>query len=113
MCQTDLHARDGYFPHLPYPVVPGHEGAGVVEAVGAGVTDLKAGEAVVVSFPWCGECGPCLDEHPAYCTNARAMKSGGRRADGSTPLSRDGQPVIRAFPAITCSWKGGFRSIGW
>lgn len=97
MCQTDLHARDGYFPNLPYPVVPGHEGAGVVEGVGAGVTDLAVGDPVVVSFPWCGECGPCRDDHPAYCTNARAMKSGGRRIDGSTPLSRDGKPVYSCF----------------
>jgi len=97
MCQTDLHARDGYFPNLPYPVVPGHEGAGVVEAIGAGVADLKVGDSVVVSFPWCGECGPCHDDHPAYCTNARAMKSGGRRGDGSTPLSRNGAPVYSCF----------------
>ena len=37
MCHTDLHARDGYFPNLPYPVVCGHEGAGTIEQVGAGV----------------------------------------------------------------------------
>jgi aryl-alcohol dehydrogenase len=40
MCHTDLHARDGYFPNLPYPIVCGHEGAGIVEAVGAAVADL-------------------------------------------------------------------------
>jgi len=97
MCQTDLHARDGYFPNLPYPAVCGHEGAGVVEAFGAGVTDLAAGDHVVVSFPWCGECEPCRSDHPAYCTNARGLKSGGRRADGSTPMSRDGQPVYSCF----------------
>ena len=41
MCHTDLHARDGYFPNLPYPVVCGHEGAGIVEQVGAAVADLS------------------------------------------------------------------------
>lgn len=97
MCHTDLHARDGYFPNLPYPIVCGHEGAGTVEAVGSAVTDLKAGDHVVVSFPWCGECEPCRSNHPAYCTNARALKSGGRRGDGSTPLSRDGAPVYSCF----------------
>jgi aryl-alcohol dehydrogenase len=51
MCHTDLHARDGYFPNLPYPVVCGHEGAGVVEQVGAAVTDLTPGDPVVISFP--------------------------------------------------------------
>ena len=59
MCHTDLHARDGYFPNLPYPVVCGHEGAGIIEQVGAAVADLAPGDPVVISFPWCGECGPC------------------------------------------------------
>src|SRR5204862_7334915 len=44
LCHTDLHARDGYFPNLPYPIVCGHEGAGIVEEVGAAVTDLAAGD---------------------------------------------------------------------
>lgn len=97
ICHTDLHARDGYFPNLPYPVVCGHEGAGIVEAAGSAVTGLAPGDHVVVSFPWCGECGPCRSDHPAYCVNARAMKSGGRRVDGSTPLSRGGAPVYSCF----------------
>jgi aryl-alcohol dehydrogenase len=83
MCHTDLHARDGYFPNLPYPIVCGHEGAGIVEEIGAAVTDLAPGDPVVISFPWCGECEPCRAERISYCTNARGLKSGGRRADGS------------------------------
>jgi aryl-alcohol dehydrogenase len=51
MCHTDLHARDGYFPNLPYPVVCGHEGTGIVEQVGAAVADLPPGDPVVISFP--------------------------------------------------------------
>jgi aryl-alcohol dehydrogenase len=97
MCHTDLHARDGYFPNLPYPVVPGHEGAGIIAELGAGVTDLAVGDKVVISFPFCGECEPCRAEHPAYCTEARALKSSGRRADGFTPMSRDGAPVYSCF----------------
>jgi aryl-alcohol dehydrogenase len=98
MCHTDLHARDGYFANLPYPIVCGHEGAGIVEAVGAAVTDLAPGDPVVISFPWCGECEPCRAERISYCTNARALKSGGRRADGSTPMHRpDGAPVYSCF----------------
>src|SRR5690349_4641386 len=94
MCHTDLHARDGYFANLPYPIVCGHEGAGIVEEVGAAVSDLAAGDPVVISFPWCGECEPCRAERVSYCANARALKSGGRRADGSTPMRRpDGAPV--------------------
>lgn len=97
MCHTDLHARDGYFPNLPYPIVCGHEGAGIVEQVGAAVTDLAPGDPVVISFPWCGECEPCRQNRISYCSNARALKSGGRRADGSTPMSRDGAPVYSCF----------------
>src|SRR5881275_3538810 len=97
MCHTDLHARDGYFPNLPYPIVCGHEGAGIVEEIGATVTDLAPGDPVVISFPWCGECEPCHAGRISYCTQGRALKSGGKRADGSTPMSRDGQPVYSCF----------------
>src|SRR5262249_53394080 len=86
MCHTDLHARDGYFPNLPYPVACGHEGAGIIEQVGAAVTDLSPGDLVVISFPWCGECGPCRAERVSYCGRARPLKSSGRRADGSSPV---------------------------
>lgn len=97
MCHTDLHARDGYFPNLPYPVVCGHEGAGIVEEVGAAVGDLAPGDHVVISFPWCGECEPCRAEKQSYCVQGRALKSSGRRADGSFPMSRDGAPVYSCF----------------
>src|SRR6202140_2326136 len=97
MCHTDLHARDGYFPNLPYPIVCGHEGAGIVEQVGAAVTDLAAGDPVVISFPWCGECEPCSAGHISYCTQGRALKSGGKRADRSTPISRAGAPIYSCF----------------
>jgi len=97
MCHTDLHARDGYFPNLPYPVVCGHEGAGIVEQAGGAVTDLAPGDPVVISFPWCGECGPCRAERVAYCEHARPLKSSGRRADGSIPMSRNGEPVYSCF----------------
>ena len=97
MCHTDLHARDGYFANLPFPIVCGHEGAGIVEQVGDAVDDLAPGDPVVISFPWCGECEPCQAGQPSYCGNARALKSSGRRADGTTPMSRDGQPVYSCF----------------
>src|SRR5436190_2984376 len=97
MCHTDLHARDGYFPNLPYPIVCGHEGAGIVEDVGALVTDLAPGDTVVISSPWCGDCEPCRADRISYCANARALKSGGERADGSTPISSDGKQVYSCF----------------
>src|SRR5947207_8358763 len=93
MCHTDLHARDGYFPNLPYPIVCGHEGAGIVEEIGAAVTDFAPGDPVVISFPYCGECEPCRAGRISYCTNARGLKSGGMRANGSIPMSRGAEPV--------------------
>src|SRR6516164_4455030 len=97
MCHTDLHARDGYFPNLPYPVVCGHEGAGIIEQVGAAVADLAPGDPVVISLPWYGECGPCRAGRISYCERARPLKSSGRRVDGSIPMSRDGEPVYSCF----------------
>ena len=61
MCQTDQHGRDGYY-NTPLPAVFGHEGAGVVAAVGKGVTRFSPGDHVVMSFPWCGVCPNCRRE---------------------------------------------------
>ena len=96
MCQTDLHGRDGYFPS-PYPAVYGHEGAGVVHAVGAAVRGFAPGDHVVMSYPWCGDCANCRQNRLNYCLNGRALKMGGTRADGSTLLSRNGVPVYGAY----------------
>jgi aryl-alcohol dehydrogenase len=96
MCQTDLHGRDGYFVS-PYPAVYGHEGAGVVHAVGSAVRSLATGDHVVMSYPWCGSCANCRQHRLNYCLNSRALKSNGTRADGSTLLSRNGTPVYSAY----------------
>jgi aryl-alcohol dehydrogenase len=96
ICQTDLHARDGYFD-MPYPAVYGHEGAGIVAGLGSAVTGLKLGDPVVISFPWCGHCDYCRDGRRAYCAHGRALKSGGRRADGTPTLRRDGAAIAGAF----------------
>jgi aryl-alcohol dehydrogenase len=97
MCQTDLHGRDGYFAILPYPGVFGHEGAGVVHAVGAAVRDFEPGDHVVMSFPWCGTCPNCQEHRYSYCVHSRGLKMRGTRADGSTLLSKDGGAVYSAF----------------
>ena len=67
MCATDLHGRDGYFPTMPYPAVFGHEGAGIVRAVGKAVTEFKPGDHVVMSYPWCGACPNCRSHRQNYC----------------------------------------------
>ncbi len=96
ICQTDLHGRDGYFSS-PYPAVYGHEGAGVVHAVGDAVHDFAPGDHVVMSYPWCGDCDNCRDEQTNHCLHGRKLKMGGTRHDGSTLLSKDGAPIYSAF----------------
>lgn len=97
MCQTDLHGRDGYYAVTSYPAVFGHEGAGVVHAVGGAVRDFAPGDHVVMSYPWCGECANCRRWRLNYCLNARTLKNKGTRADGSTLLAKNGAPVYGAF----------------
>ena len=96
ICHTDLHARDGYF-QMPYPAVYGHEGAGVVAEVGSTVEHLAAGDHVVISFPWCGDCEHCREDRRSYCLRGRELKSGGTRADGSMTMRRNGVPVYGSF----------------
>jgi aryl-alcohol dehydrogenase len=96
MCQTDMHGRDGYYAS-PYPGVYGHEGAGVVHAVGSAVRSIAPGDHVVMSFPWCGACDNCRQHMHSYCVHAFALKMNGTRADGSTLLSKNGAPVYSAF----------------
>lgn len=66
MCHTDLSVRDGYLP-FGLPGVLGHEGAGIVEAVGAGVRKVTVGDPVVMTYPHCGLCEQCQSGRPTYC----------------------------------------------
>ncbi len=97
MCATDLHGRDGYYAEMPYPAVFGHEGAGVVRAVGSAVKEFKPGDHVVMSYPWCGTCPNCRTQRQTYCLHAGELKHGGTRADGSTLHAMGGKPVYSAF----------------
>jgi len=85
MCHTDMVARDQLYP-VPQPIVLGHEGAGVVEAVGEHVTKVAIGDHVVLTFLWCGRCRPCLEGMPAGCENFNDVNFTGARADGSHVL---------------------------
>jgi aryl-alcohol dehydrogenase len=96
MCATDLHGRDAYYP-TQFPKVFGHEGAGIVRAVGSGVTTLKTGDHVVMAYPFCGECPNCRTQRQSYCVEAFPLKMNGTRADGSTLHSKDGEPIYSAF----------------
>lgn len=83
VCHTDIIIRDQYYPS-PLPAVLGHEGSGVVEAIGADVTGVAVGDHVVMSFMSCGTCRPCMGGHPAHCVDFFALNFGGGRGDGST-----------------------------
>jgi aryl-alcohol dehydrogenase len=96
MCATDLHGRDGYYD-TPYPCVFGHEGAGVVEAVGSGVSTVAVGDHVIMSFPWCGTCANCRRDMHSHCQKSFAWKFSGTRPDGSTLLEKNGAPVYSAY----------------
>ena len=97
VCHTDALARDGDMP-FPAPGVLGHEGAGVVRAVGDGVTNVSVGDKVVIGWPWCGSCRNCLDGQPRYCLQLGPLVVAGSRADGSTSLRRlDGSPLHSHF----------------
>ncbi|MCQ9130936.1 NAD(P)-dependent alcohol dehydrogenase [Streptomyces hilarionis] len=90
LCHTDLGVAGGGLP-FPLPGVLGHEGAGVVEAVGSAVTGVAPGDHVVLSFTSCGHCRDCRGGHPAYCAAWLPLNLlGGRRADGTGTVSRDG-----------------------
>ena len=98
MCATDLHGRDGYYPEMPYPAVFGHEGAGVVRAVGRAVNEFKPGDHVVMSYPWCGACPNCRSTgRPIACI--RLASEDERHAAPTAPrcIRRDGKPVYSAF----------------
>ena len=94
VCHSDLSIQNGTIPQ-PTPIVLGHEGAGIVEEVGDGVTRVKPGDHVVLSFvPACGECYMCRHGQPYVCDQANATAAGGL-LDGTTRLSRDGAPVFQ------------------
>jgi aryl-alcohol dehydrogenase len=86
LCHTDLVARDQFIP-IRLPAVLGHEGAGIVERVGAAVSKVKPGDRVVMSFDSCGECRNCVAQLPCYCSAFPTRNYSGSREDGSTTLS--------------------------
>jgi S-(hydroxymethyl)glutathione dehydrogenase / alcohol dehydrogenase len=94
VCHTDLYTGSGADPSGYAPTVLGHEGAGVVESVGEGVSSVRPGDHVVTLFsPQCRECAHCLDERTNLCLAIREQQNKGFLPDGTTRLSRDGEPV--------------------
>ena len=86
ICHTDAIVRDQYYP-FPLPGVLGHEGSGIVEDVGANVTNVACGDHVVMTFMSCGQCRQCQRGETAYCNDFFMLNVGGARKDGSTGTS--------------------------
>jgi aryl-alcohol dehydrogenase len=97
ICHTDLGARDGHLPIPPPPSVFGHEGAGVVEKVGARVNKVKPGDHVVLAWDCCGTCSSCRAGKDPYCLNFFLHNFHGARPDGSTTLRKGDQVIHGSF----------------
>jgi aryl-alcohol dehydrogenase len=95
VCHTDLVFRDG--APFSFPAVLGHEGAGVVEAVGSAVQALRPGDRVALTFRSCGECPRCLSGDPAYCRTMPMLNYIGMRPDGSKALRQGDEAVSSNF----------------
>lgn len=94
VCHSDWNAVDGTAEN-PCPCVLGHEGAGVVEAIGEGVTRVEIGDHVALSWaPSCGECDECRRDLPQLCSTVWPAMGTGGLMDGTPRLSRGGQPVF-------------------
>jgi Zn-dependent alcohol dehydrogenase len=93
VCSDDLNVLDGTV-HVPCPLVPGHEGAGVVEALGEGVDGVAVGDHVALSWaPYCGRCEECLRDLPHLCSTAWPLMLTGGMLGGGTRLRFGGAEV--------------------
>ncbi|WP_337100662.1 NAD(P)-dependent alcohol dehydrogenase [Paenibacillus sp. YIM B09110] len=95
ICHTDATARD--LGMVPFPAVLGHEGSGIVEKVGSGVTTVVPGDHVVLSFASCGQCENCLSGMPAYCERFMELNFAGVMADGTSPIHQHGHRLSNFF----------------
>jgi aryl-alcohol dehydrogenase len=96
ICHTDLIIRDQWYP-VPLPAVLGHEGAGVVEAVGPAVEKVRPGDHVALSYASCGSCAKCHAGEPWVCHDFFARNFGATRPDGSTALRDDARAIHSHF----------------
>ncbi len=97
VCHTDLRAIE-VEGLVPKPIVLGHEGAGFVEAVGRGVTKVKPGDAVLLTFDSCGTCLSCSARAPSYCQNLLSRNFSGKKPAGGIPFTdSNGAPVFGNF----------------
>src|SRR5689334_133814 len=104
ICHTDAYTLDGFDSEGIFPSILGHEGAGVVLEVGAGVTTLKPGDHVIPLYtPECRTCKSCLSRKTNLCTAIRATQGKGLMPDGTTRFSYKGKPIFHYMGCSTFS----------
>jgi S-(hydroxymethyl)glutathione dehydrogenase / alcohol dehydrogenase len=104
ICHTDAYTLSGADPEGLFPAILGHEGAGIVCEVGAGVTTLKAGDHVIPLYtPECRNCKTCLSRRSNLCTAIRATQGKGVMPDGTSRFRCDGDPVLHYMGCSTFS----------
>ncbi len=104
ICHTDAYTLDGFDSEGIFPSVLGHEGAGIVREVGAGVTSVAAGDHVIPLYtPECRQCKSCLSGKTNLCTAIRATQGKGLMPDGTTRFSHKGQPIFHYMGCSTFS----------
>lgn len=104
VCHTDAFTLSGDDPEGVFPAILGHEGGGIVEQVGEGVTSVQVGDHVIPLYtPECGECKFCLSGKTNLCQKIRATQGKGLMPDGTTRFYKDGQPIFHYMGCSTFS----------
>ena len=104
ICHTDAYTLDGFDSEGLFPSVLGHEGAGIVREIGAGVTSVAVGDHVIPLYtPECRQCKSCLSGKTNLCTAIRATQGKGLMPDGTTRFSYKGQPIFHYMGCSTFS----------
>ncbi len=96
ICHTDMNVKNQTH-RVPAPAVLGHEGSGIIEEIGPGVTDFEVGDHVVLGFASCGSCRNCLQARPYACARHAELNFGGKMEDLTSRLHRGDQPLSNFF----------------